>query len=284
MNKRDGLTLIEVLIASAILLIILGLITTGLQTSGNVVGTITSQSELIEETRFAGQIISDELSRAVYVFRDGMTLTLANSYNTRNPSTNTNSWTVRDATNTNAAPILAFLQAPQTIGQPCVLPNQTTGCLTFFAYYPVQRSVVMSQAPAADRPRQSNNDANTWVIYEYKQPLAFNRLTSNATDSLALTSIPTTFTTGQASIIADFIQPNTGFVTNLQTCSDSNPTTSGSRLVNCRDLSANTDYWRSVRSGVLTVQATMQQQGKTISTPLMTFPIAPRNATPTQQD
>lgn len=280
MKRQSGLTLIEVLIASSILIILLGLITNGIQSGGGVVSTISSQSELIEETRYAGNIISDELSEAIYIYRSGLTLTLPATYKTRNPSTSNSVWTVGSTT----GPILAMIQPPETSGT-CNVVTAKSNCMTFVAYYPVLRTVVMANAPDNEKPKNPGDSNNVWVIYEYRETLPATRFDQSTVNG-AINEVPTTFprTTGQgeASIMADYISPSTGFLT-LTQCTDPNPNISGVlRLVDCNLLpdasSPDQDYSNSVRGGQFILSAKEVQRGKVVQTPELKFPIAPRNA------
>jgi Prokaryotic N-terminal methylation motif len=280
MKQQSGLTLIEVLIASSILIVLLGLITNGIQSGGSVVSTISAQRELIEETRYAGNIISDELSEAIYIYRSGLTITLPASYKTTNPSTSNSVWTVGSTT----GPILAMVQPPETTGT-CNVTTAKSNCMTFVAYYPVLRSVVMANATADEKPKDPGDSDNVWVIYEYRETLPANRFAS-FNGSGAIRRVPINFprTTGQggAFIIADYISPSSGFLTFTQ-CTDPSPNISGVlRLVDCTllpDAAAPTrEYSNSVRGGQFILSAKEIQRGKTVKTPELRFPIAPRNA------
>lgn len=281
MRQNSGFTLIEVLIASVILLILLALITNGLGTGGNVVGLINSKGELLEDTRFAGQIMAEEISKAVYIYRNGIQITLPTSYTTRNPSTSTSVWTVGQA----SAPILAMVQSPQNVNATCNTTTTPDGCMTFVAYYPVLRSVVTSTTGATEGLVATANDTNTWVLYEYRQTLAGSKFSSSGVNTLA--AVPTTFATGSGSILADYIPATTGFQIAPNLCSR-NSTVQGStnlqELVSCSTsgMTVNSNYSQSVRTGQFTLSAQITQRGKTITVPQLTFAIAPRSSTPTQ--
>jgi prepilin-type N-terminal cleavage/methylation domain-containing protein len=282
MRQQNGLTLIEVLIASVILLILLALITNGLGTSGNVIGLINSKGELLEDARFAGQIMAEEISKAVYIYRDGIQITLPTSYTTQKPGTTTSVWTVGEAT----APILAMVQSPEDVSITCNTTTAPKGCMTFVAYYPVKRSVVTSTSGAVEGLVATANDSNIWVLFEYRQTLSGSQFSATATN--ALTTVPTTFSgTTLGSLLADYIPATTGFQITKVLCSR-NSTTQGStslqQLVNCATsgMTINSRYSESVRTGQFTLSSSVTQRGKTITVPALTFAIAPRSATPTQ--
>jgi prepilin-type N-terminal cleavage/methylation domain-containing protein len=280
MKQQSGLTLVEVLIASSILLVLLGLITSGIQSGGGVVGTISSQRELIEETRYAGNIMSDEISKAVYVYRSGLKLTLPDSYKTQSPATNNNKWTVGST----AAPILALIQPPEIPGGTCNVVSAKTNCMTFIAYYPVLRSVVMANAPAQEKPKDPGDSDNVWVVYEYRETLPATRFDSSTING-AITSVPTTFPMtagqGEAFIMADYISPSTGFFTLTQCASPDKDVTGTLRLVACDALpdasNPSTDYSNSVRNGQFILSAKEASHNKIVKTPELRFAVAPRN-------
>jgi hypothetical protein len=276
-NHQAGLTFVEVLIASSILIVLLGLITNGIQSGGSVVSTMSSRSELIEETRYAGNIIADELSKASYVYRPGITLTLPSSYKTRNPVTNDSLWSVGDQ----KAPILAMIQPPKNSnGGTCDVnvANQQDNCMTFVAYYPVLRTVVMANASEEDRPKNPGDSKNVWVIYEYKELLPASRFDKSGVNG-AITQVPINFPvekSGKSFILSDYIVPS-GFVT-LTQCSDRNQNVTGVLLLkDCNLIQTNLDYTNSVTNGEFKLSAKEEQRGKVVQTPELRFPIAPRN-------
>lgn len=276
-NSQVGLTLIEVLIASSILIVLLGLITNGIQSGGNVFSTISSQRELIEETRYAGNIIADELSKAAYVYRPGISITLPSSYKTRNPITNNSTWDI----GSEEAPILAMIQPPRNnAGGTCNLSvaAQREYCMTFVAYYPVLRTVVMANASDTDRPKNPGDSNNVWVIYEYKELLPASRFDKSGVNG-AIAQVPVNFPVegnGKAYILSDYIVPS-GFIT-LTQCSDRNQNVTGIPLLkDCNLIEANRDYINSVTNGEFKLSAKEAKQGKVVQTSELRFPIAPRN-------
>lgn len=287
---QQGLTLIEVLIASVILLILLGLITNGLQTSGSVVSTITSQSELLEDTRFSGQIISEELAKAITIYESG-TITLPTSYATQNPTTQTSVWTVGSRT----APILAFIQPPESnSGGTCDVATAPTNCLTFIAYYPVLRSTATaSNVPEDERLKENSQNDDAWVIFEFRSPINASRFsTASRTGDIRLK--PFTFASGDTSPLVDYVKPTTtstalgdeGFAITFDECSINDVNSTGkNKFVSCSSTQELSDedrhgYWTSVRGGSFSLRSQLIEQGKTTKTSTLKFAIAPRNATP----
>jgi hypothetical protein len=301
LKRHTGLTLIEVLIASSLLLILLGLITTGLQSSGDVVSVIASKGELIEETRYAGQIMADELARALYVYRPGVSVTLPDNYATKRPvGTGTlNQWTVKSNVTENAgppitetvdltvAPIVAFIQAPLDSTTACNLTGTVTGCLTFVAYYPILRSTLVANAATADKPRSYADDANTWVIMEYRKILNYKTISNSSVESQNInndTFKALDLTGGTTTLLADYIQPGNGFTIKFSQCSSGSSlsATGQMTLVSCDSSDSSYDYWESVRNGQIKLIAQTKKGIKTTTIPELTFAIAPRSATPSQ--
>lgn len=92
--RKTGFTLIEMLIAAAIGVVILTLIAAGLRSSGDSLRFIQNNQLLTEDLRNAGNLISDYLSVAAFVYPPGVTLSIgsAGGYSVRNPRTGDNTW------------------------------------------------------------------------------------------------------------------------------------------------------------------------------------------------
>jgi prepilin-type N-terminal cleavage/methylation domain-containing protein len=178
-SKNAGFTLIELLISAGLLGAILLFSSQYFAQTNQLSRIITSQATLQEELRNAGNIITDEIQRAVYVFtpcgiyssatqpiptlKPGCTgfattpttatlsllnvswssFTLAASgERTKRPDNGTYVWEVGA---TPDAPILAMIVAPYRPNQPCEASSTTTndgGCYQFVAYYPVKRQQI----------------------------------------------------------------------------------------------------------------------------------------------
>ena len=129
MNSQ-GITIVELLISSVILLVILGVITQGMQSGGQVVTSVISDTELLEDTRVAAQMIADGVARAVYVYPPGAAITLNQSvtWRVKNPKTNNNKWLVGQD------PIVAFLESPKRSNGTCSDDSETAkeSCIIFY--------------------------------------------------------------------------------------------------------------------------------------------------------
>ncbi len=178
-SKKSGLTLVELLVSAALLGAILLFSAQYFAQTSQLNSTIVSQATLQEELRNAGNIITDEIQRAVYVFPPcgiyssarqptptllpGCTgfaitptattlsllnvswsrFTMATTGNiTKRPDDGTYVWEVGRTPN---APILAMIVAPYNPSKPCDAGSGNTndgGCYQFVAYYPVRREQV----------------------------------------------------------------------------------------------------------------------------------------------
>jgi prepilin-type N-terminal cleavage/methylation domain-containing protein len=211
-----GFTLVELLVSMAVLGVILVAVS-GIFASANQIGAIVSnQTALQQELRIAGNIITDEVQRAMYVYPPcgiygGSTTPVlkVNCATTDFPTTvatvdptkmyvgyskldifstglrgmkpdGTYDWKVGDTT----APILAMITAPRNPWLPCEAGGgfiNSGACYTFVAYFAVKRKQVtrgyLTNA-ANSRDLLDSNDANKdqWVLMEYRRNLDKNVL------------------------------------------------------------------------------------------------------------
>ena len=302
--KRDstyGFTLIELVISTAILGILFVMISSVLENNGKQVRSVVYKAELLEETRVVGQMIADQVSRAVYIYPPGSSIQLNStaSWTVKN-SLNSNTWVVGNSLN----PILAYIEAPLNRAQSnaCALATPEN-CLVFVAYYPLIRSVVVLNATGAENPGPDPDNLNARMIYEYRKVLSVGRLSSVVNTGLkegTPSSILTELTNSSGQMVADYIRfdslnvrPILGIESRvcrnfrglyLKTDGSLAPTdengltdqtTLGCPLtVSTLNINA---YLASVTTGVFTIQAEANlRQGK-VTIPVITFPIAPRN-------
>jgi type II secretory pathway pseudopilin PulG len=279
MRKNAGLTLVELLVAAAIMLVVLGLITSGIQSGSGVVTQVVSEGEILEDTRVAAQLIADTVAKAVYVYPPGATLTLnsAGSWTVLNPRTNKNLWRI------GTDPMLAFIEAPKRTDLPCVFidekgkkQNNEDACLFFVAYYPVKRSTVAKQKNYSYLTEAQND--SSWMLFEYRKSLDHSKLSAD-------TPLPLSSQTGlkevQGRILADYIVPTTGFQIINQVCrtriTESEVATEGASV--CKDLETFYDpfYLKTMSSAQFTLQAKVTRGTRTVETPVVTLAITPRN-------
>lgn len=259
-HSQAGFSLVELLIAAGIMLVLLGLITSGISTGGKTLVKMYSQSELLEDSRYATQIISDSISRAVYVFRPGISLSLysEDSYSVNNPNSNSPVWEI------GSDPILAFIEAASdsSAGAKCSATNPAA-CLQFVAFYPLLRSSVVANASGPDRPFADSGNSNKWMLFEYRAYLA----TASLSDSSAP---PTEITGGKGRILADYLMPESLSI-NYFACRDQD-----GLLEDCSSLQSVPKYRASVQTGEMQIQASMKRN-KEFKTPALSFAINPRN-------
>ena len=286
-HEQNGFTLVELLVAAAILLVILGLVTTGIGGGSNAVSAVVTSSELNEDTRVAGQMIADGVARAVYVYPPGAELSLngASSYSVKNPRTNKNVWKV------GTDPILAYLENPEDTGVEClrtvtltdgstVQVGDETGCLYFVAYYPIKRSLLVKRA-AYDHLADSRNE-DAWILLEYRKRLSAGL--SELQDG-TLRDPPLTRDNGLSDtsgrLLVDYLVPGTGFNVLGGTCRqrDDNGRDVTLSADACDELVGEyeADFANTLVSGQFALQAKSHRRAGSTTTPAMRFGIAPRN-------
>ncbi len=287
MIKNQGFSLVELLVTATILVIVLTLIGGGLQSSSGAVDSVISQNEALEDLRASGQLMSDALNQAVYIYPPGSTIQFVGSgWEKRNSLTNSYIWQV------GSDPIIAFLEAPDDpFLDPSLCPtgNETEeekkfknsqACLYFVAFYAIKRNVLVENSRYGDYLSNPRNE-DAWVLYEYRKRLITGQLDENTIPPSQVTSDdnPLGISGGKSSMIADFITPNTGFgfAINRLTCKRSDGTLdTGCNSVVVSDNNLN--YLESISAGEFNLSATIHLRGnKTVSTPVLSFPIAPKN-------
>lgn len=311
-STSAGFTLIEMLIASLVLVVMLGIAVSGLANGGRTTGTIVSRSDLIEDTRMAGQMIADELGRAVYVYPPGSSITLLsapNAYSTKNAKDGSNTFVI------GVAPMIAYIEAPSVLATCNAATPQA--CMTFVAYYAVNRKTVTDAATGAKNPGADGRNDDRWLLYEYRKPLNFSGFLgtttvpnqSSAIPSLA--SVPAQLTGVSGELLADGIKPD-GFGLSTD-AGDTICRNSQRQLVNdagdalkylgtgasqldptntlipgCPNAAstkkvASDNAYATIVRATLKVQAQVYGPEGLINTPVLNFAMAPRNLlTPSQ--
>ena len=250
------MSLVELLVASAIFISILAFITRGLISSSNVVGKIINEAQLIEDTRSAGQIISDSINKAVYIYPANIKLSLnsSGSWTVENPNGNKNIWL------TGQDPIIAFIENAEQSGD-CSAKNKKA-CLYFVAYYPVKRTTVVKKASYGQAIKDDKNN-NAWVLFEYRKRLNISQLSESRQPPLEIKG-------SSGKLLADFIAPGTGFTISINSCKNPDKSTI------CKNNSQ-PDYRESVSSGEFSLLAQYNKTRGFNRSPRLVFNISARN-------
>ena len=263
--KQRGFSLLELLIAATVFLILLGVIAGGVVTGSAGLNSLVSSSELNEDMQIAGQLITESVAGALYLYPPGAELQLNSrgSFTVRNPRTNDNVWQV------GTDPVLAFLDAPEDETKPCS-GSSPEGCIYFMAYYPVERSAYLRGSSFGEYLADARNDAS-WVLMEYRKRLELSSLSPNDT-------VPLSFSRGQGRMLADLILPG-GF--NLPSeemrCALNNR--ADATPENCLLLMDN--YQARARDGLVMAEVTLEaaytRRSGVIRSPQLGFAVAKRN-------
>lgn len=315
MNKRSGFTLVEILISLAVLGILLSFVVRTLSVNASYTSNTVVRSNLIDDIRVAGQMIADQVGKAIYVFAPGTSITLNSTgagYSVQD-SGGSNTWNVADI----ADPLIAFVEPPKirsasNLCDPATgdFTNQLTktkdACLTFVAYYPLIRSNVVASATGAGNPGADTSVNNSKrMIYEFRLALPYGRLVG----PLLANSSPYTAYEGNVqqivnyvnsnngasgSLVADFIRytggstPDLGFKVVPQTCrlasgnlqiAGSNPNDASKTFCVSTVNSADLNQFLSSMT-VATLYITGERalnNGQVVTTPEFSFPLIPRN-------
>lgn len=287
MIRNQGFSLVELLVTATILVIVLTLIGSGLQSSSGAVDSVISQNEALEDLRASGQLMSDALNQAVYVYPPGSAVQfVASGWEKRNSLTNSYIWQV------GTDPIIAFLEAPDDPfldSSLCPTGNETEeekkfknieACLYFVAFYAIKRNVLVENSRYGEYLNDPRN-ADAWVLYEYRKRLVTGQLDENTLPPSQVTSDdnPLGISGGKSSMIADFITPNTGFGFNIERLSCKRA--DGTLDAGCNSVIVtgnNLNYLESISAGEFNLSATIKLSGnKMVTTPALAFPIAPKN-------
>ena len=199
-----GLTLIELLVAAALMLVVMAAAFNVNLSSTRATSLLQTRDDLIPETQLAQNYLKSKLSEAVYVFPVDSAFTLGSSATVKHPTTGTGNWTV------GSDPIVAVVlpptaSAPTCPAAPPATPD-TANCYTFYAYYPVKRSsLTVSSLPGGLKPPADTvNDDAVWVLMEYRK--SYGAQTPSASADF---TAPPTDAAPQAVPVMDFLLPVT---------------------------------------------------------------------------
>jgi type II secretory pathway pseudopilin PulG len=223
LGRRQGFTILELLLAAGITLLLLGLIAQGLRSSSDTSRYIQTAQTALEDLRFAGNLVSDYLSTAVFIYPKGITLTLnsgCESYTVCNPLTNRNTWTI------GTDPIIAAILPPEDPSVTCADTNTgKRGCYRFFAAYALSRGQVVRAATGAENPGPDPANDDKWTLYVNQKYLSDPKEQRDFRDAqITFTppnaNIPVKLTNTQGNLLADYIKAGDGLVVNFEKCLD----------------------------------------------------------------
>jgi type II secretory pathway pseudopilin PulG len=200
--RKQGITLIELLIAAVIGVAILSLIAAGLRSGNDSLRFVQNSQLLTEDLRNAGNLVSDYLATAAFIYPPGVTLTIggAGGFTVRNPRTNNNTWVIGQD------PAIALLQPARVI--------DGVEVVKFVMIYPLNRGLVVSRATGAENPGPDPANDGKWLLYIYERNIEVG--SSRLPNGLPV-SIPTTVPGSTGNLLADYVQPG-GFVVSYSDC------------------------------------------------------------------
>ncbi len=209
MRADRGFTIIELLVAMAVLSIVLLAFTSLFGGMFRASSDLNARNQLLSEGQLTEQILAARIQQAFYVYPPGYKLQLTSSgWTTKNPAGG-RVWVV------GSDPILAMILPPKSSTVICgVGTDPNAGCYRFYAYYPVKRSLYVNNAAAAGNPgKQALNDNSTWILMQYykpfpagRQPLKPYLLVGGQTIEVADSS-DTAYRGTSSHFMVDYVQP-----------------------------------------------------------------------------
>ena len=219
MKASSGMTLIEMLVAMAILSVLMLAFTQIFGSSLRASAEINARNELISEGQIAQQLIASRLQSAYHIYPNGATLNLTTGGTTTPNTIRTGAgqdWTV------GADPFIAMLVPPTMSPAPVsgttakcpansasasVKDSNKQFCFTFYAYYPIRRGTLIASNSASAPPADSTNE-NAWILMEYRANIYDG--VDRSVDRLAFPPTTSTLYTGRTgTMLVDYIQPQT---------------------------------------------------------------------------
>ena len=208
MRKSRAFTLLEVLVALAILgvlgMVFVRIFISTLDASSN----ITSRNDLLHEAQIAEQIIASRVRLAWYVYPPGTRIKMNNGWTTKNALQGSSDWVV------GTDPIVAMVVPPKKPYLACSNTNNLPisspqGCYMFYAYYAFPRSYYVTNATGSERLDPDARNDNTWVLMELRSRLYGFSPNVNDNPSCTNTPIPNGGLLGYGRLLVEYVQPET---------------------------------------------------------------------------
>ena len=214
-RHKAGFTLLELLIAAAMMGVIMLAFTQLFSGSLRASSEISARNELLSEGQIAQQLIVSRLKEASYIYPPGTNFTMTNTVRTQNTLGGGQRWTV------GADPIVAMIVPPK--GNP-TNPSASAECngdfganknmcFMFYAYYPIKRKVLIDGVNPKYAPAPDPSNEAVWLLMEYRAHIFDGETRSNANRLARPTSPSTVFSKIEgrtAQILVDYVQPLEG--------------------------------------------------------------------------
>ncbi|WP_339095951.1 prepilin-type N-terminal cleavage/methylation domain-containing protein [Deinococcus sp. VB343] len=199
-QRQGGFTLIEILVALALLGVVLGLLVSFFTQSTRTSSQVSTRAEMQEDILITQQIIASRLREAWAVLPPGTIVDFGSGALRRNPAAgNINgSWEI------GAHPLLALILPPDAPQLSCTATIRD-GCYRFFAYYPVKRSTWVSgtSSTSTRNPGPDPDNGDTWVLAEYT--LYYDTPPELLKLKEGLTTLD--YSKSQVNLLADYVAP-----------------------------------------------------------------------------
>ena len=208
MRRQIGFTLIEVLVALAVLAILLYAFVRFFSGTLQASGELSVRNELLAEGQNAHHLIASRIKEAWYVFPPGTSITLGSGWTTKNTlgASETPTWTTGKF-------FLAMILPPLADDVNC--SAKRWGCFRFYAYYPLRRDWYVKKASVIRAlDPDPVNDGKVWVVVEYLRyyrEKTSSGYVSRCPVTASGTPDPTNtyYRSGQGRFLVDYVQPTT---------------------------------------------------------------------------
>ena len=166
-HRIQAFTLIELLIALALLGTILAAVVYVNIGTVRASASLQARNELLADTQVAQNYMVSKLKQASYIFPVGANVQMTAAGGTSTKPTGGTNWVV------GTDPIIAFIMPPTTVTPggctPATATTVANPCYAFYAYYAMKRSAYVAASSGTDDPGDDGlNDPTSWVLIEYR--------------------------------------------------------------------------------------------------------------------